>query len=152
MTSSRQPIALPSNPHVPGQNARPAEDCFDVATSAVSPGLPPLALAASDAFQGGLEALSRGYHWEAHELLEAVWACLPPASAERHLLRGLIQLANAGLKRRMGRPAAVARILPRAESSLTEAFLQGQKRVMGLGAEDLARYRCQIDRERPQQV
>ena len=35
---------------------------------------------------------------------------LPPASAERHLLQGLIQLANGGLKARMGRENAARRI------------------------------------------
>ena len=58
---------------------------------------------------------------------------LPPASAERHLLQGLIQLANGGLKARMGRENAARRIAALADTALREAFLQGQEGLMGLG-------------------
>ena len=59
--------------------------------------------------------------------------CLPPASAERHLLQGLIQLANAGLKARMGRRAAALRILDLADAAFREAFLHAREDfLMGL--------------------
>lgn len=147
MSLARPALTLPPEPHIPGRNARPDGACFHALKADLHAAAVPSELAVSHAFQAGLEALSRGYYWEAHELLEAVWVCLPPASAERHLLRGLIQLANAGLKVRMARPKAVGRILPLAESSLDEAFLQGQATVMSLGAAELARYRNQIDAE-----
>lgn len=105
-------------------------------------------LAASDAFRGGLQAFERGYYFEAHELLEAVWIRLPPASAERHLLRGLIQLSNAGLKARMGRPNAAARILKLAGSALAEAFLHARGGVMGLSVADVRRLENQAASER----
>lgn len=105
------------------------------------------ALAGHGAFQTGCAAFVRGYYWEAHELLEAVWACAPPNSAERHLLQALIHLANAGLKARMGRPAAVARIRARAADSMAAAFLHRGDAVMGVTAASVAGWQAQIDRE-----
>ena len=145
MSPPPKPLRLPAVAHVPGLNQRPKDALFAAAKAGLSAGVPPAALAESAAFRGGLEAFARGYYWEAHELFEAVWRCLPPASAERHLLRGLIQLANAGLKARMARTKAVGRIRTLAEASLTEAFLRGQARLMGLTPRDLAAFRRQID-------
>lgn len=129
-------IDLPVVPHLPGQTPRPPESWSDAFKIGLSPGLSSDALARHPAFAGGRAAFDAGYYWEAHELWEAVWTCLPPASADRHLLRGLIQLANAGLKRRMGRPEAVRRILVLAETALDEAFLTGRHRLMGVSRED----------------
>ena len=42
-----------------------------------------------------------------------VWAALPQNSVERRLVQALIQIANAGLKARMGRTKAVARLAAR---------------------------------------
>lgn len=105
-------------------------------------------LASSDAFRCGLESFGRRYYFEAHELLEAVWLRLPPASAERHLLRGLIQLSNAGLKARMGRANAARRILTLSRTALAEAFLHGHAALMGLSAADLRRFENQVALER----
>ena len=147
MTRRLLPLALPPQAFIPGQTPRPRDDFFAAIKRGLTAGLTPADLAASAAFEGGLTAFDRRYYWEAHELFEAVWHCLPPASAERHLLRGLIQLANAGLKARMRRPAAVRRIRARAEADLYEAFLHGRMRVMGLGQDNLTALRRQIDEE-----
>lgn len=136
--AARTPIAFSGAPYVPGRTARPAEECFEPLKAAISSDMTPDALARSAAFRVGLEAFAQGYYWEAHELLEAVWMCLPPACAERQLLRGLIQLANGGLKARMGRAAAVARILGLAEAALAEAYLNDPGPLMGLARDDLA--------------
>lgn len=125
-------FALPPSPYLPGRAARPDAAAFDALKTGLHPGLSIAELAASDAFGAGRAAFARGYFWEAHELWEAVWICLPPASAERHLLRGLIQLANAGLKARMGRSGAAARISALADRALREAFLHRRDPVMGL--------------------
>ena len=138
------PTLLSREPHFPGRTARPPDAWFDPLKAALSSDMAPEALAESQAFLGGLEAFSHRYYWEAHELLEAVWMCLPPASAERHLLRGLIQLANGGLKARMGRAAAVSRILALADTALAEAFLNSREALMGLGPEGLADLRAQV--------
>lgn len=108
-------------PHLPGRTPRPPEEVFAAAKAALAGCATPADLAASAAFRGGFDAFAAGAFWEAHELWEAVWARLPPASAERVLLRGLIQLANSGLKARMGRPAAASRLLDLADAALTEA-------------------------------
>ena len=142
-------LTLPPRAHLPGRTPRPDEDFFDSLKADLSPDLNPAALAASPAFQGGVDAIRQRYYWEAHELLEAVWMCLPPASAERHVLQGLIHLANAGLKARMAKADAVLRILMRADASLAEAFLHGHADVMGLSAADLTTLRRQIIAERP---
>ncbi len=147
MSARDLPIPLPPVPHVPGRTARPPEDLFDDLKAGLSADQPIEALADSAAYLGGLEALRRRYYWEAHELLEAVWACLPPAGAERHLVGGLIQLANAGLKARMGRARSVSRILALAERSIAEAFLKGQPQVMGQSPADLGDWMRRIDAE-----
>lgn len=105
-------IILPPQPYLPGRTDRPGPEWF---APQRGPG----------AFAAGFEAFERGYFWEAHELWEPVWMAQPPASAERALLRGLIQLANAGLKRRMGRDAAAVRILALADAALSEALARG---------------------------
>ena len=139
-------IALPPAPHYPGRNPRPDPAFFAPALSGLE-GLSPVELAASPAFAGGLAAFRAGYYWEAHEFWEAVWSALPQASAERELMRGLIQLANAGLKRRMGREGAVARILPLAEAALREAHRRGGESLMGLDAAMLSALQSRIQEE-----
>lgn len=131
-------LDLPPSPYLPGLTERPDDALFAPLKAGLSPDRPAAELAESAAFLGGLEAFGRGYYWEAHELWEAVWMCLPPASAERHLLRGLIQLANARLKARMGRDGAAMRIAGLADAAVREAFLHGHDRLMGLSRADVA--------------
>jgi Domain of unknown function (DUF309). len=134
--------ALPPFPHLPGRNSRPDPAFFAPLLDGLA-GLGPAALTDSAAFRMGFAAYAAGYYWESHEVWEPVWAALPPASAERHLLRGLIQLANAGLKRRMGREAAALRILALADSALAEAFGGGRRLLMGMTPDDVAGLRRQ---------
>lgn len=68
----------------------------------------------------GLALHDAGFYWEAHEVLEAVWKASPLNSRERRLVRAVIQLANAGLKLRMGRPRAALRLLGEARDLLRE--------------------------------
>ncbi len=139
MTEPGQTLALPQAPYTPGRGERPAESWFEPIKEALPENASIKELAASAAFAAGLEAFRRGYYWEAHEFWEAVWMRLPPASAERRLLQGLIQLANGALKRRMDLAGAAARIFERAEAALTEAFRGGRAALMGLSRSDVAR-------------
>lgn len=139
-------IALPAQPHLPGRNGRPDPALFAPLLQGLA-GLDRAGLAQSAAYGAGFEAFARGYYWEAHECWEPVWAALPPASAERALLRGLIQLANAGLKRRMGREAAAARILALAGAALAEAGRRGGDSGMGLAPARLEALRRQVSAE-----
>ena len=134
-------LTLPPRPYLPGQTERPDEAIFEPLKEGLSPAMTPEEMAQSAAFLGGKEAFAQGYFWEAHELWEAVWMVLPPASAERHLLQGLIQLANGGLKARMGRENAARRIAALADTALREAFLQRQERLMGLGRAEVEEMR-----------
>ena len=137
---------LPPAPHLPGRNPRPDPAIFADALTGLE-ALSPEALAVSPAFQGGLSAFRAGYYWEAHEFWEGIWSALPQASAERELMRGLIQLANAGLKRRMGREAAALRILPLAKAALREGFRRGGESVMGLDRRQVAGLEARIQAE-----
>ncbi len=120
---------------MPGQTARHPEDAFTYLTETARPGMTPAALAASDAWRGGWHYLETGYYWEAHELFEPVWMALPPNSAARAFVQGAIQVANAALKARMGRPRAVLRLCDIAQRHLDAAG------VVGAGA-------MQADRDR----
>jgi hypothetical protein len=108
----------PPEPHLPGITPRPAEDHFDAVKATLEGCETPDALAASACFKAGFEAFERRYYWEAHELWEPVWMQLPEGSREKALVQGLIQLANAALKQRMGRPKAAERILLLADTAL----------------------------------
>lgn len=132
MTEARHLIALPPRPHWPGRTPRPDDAVFAAAKDDLAGRSTPADLAASLAFRAGFQAVQAGYFWEAHELWEAVWLRLAPASRERWLLQGLIQVANAGLKRAMGRDAAAAKILPKADAALAEAFSGNTVAVMGV--------------------
>ena len=138
------PVAsLPGAPHLPGRTPRPPEAAFAPFKAALEAGLEPGNLAGCAAFRAGQELFSDRYYWEAHELFEAVWIRLPPASAERVLLRGLIQLANAGLKRRMGRAAAAGRVLALADAALEEAARRMPGGQQGLPPTRIAGFRRQ---------
>jgi uncharacterized protein len=123
------PPPLPPFAHVPGANARHPEGAFDALRDSVRPGMDEGALADSAAFRAGLDWLHAGYHWEAHEVLEPVWMACPPNHPARHMAQALIQIANARLKDRMGRPRAATRLRAIAARHLAEA---GQGPVLGL--------------------
>ena len=103
------PDDIPTPPHayVPGQNARHPEDWFDGIKADVAAGLP---TEQTQAWRAGLRYLDKGYYWECHEVLEAVWMALPNPSPERDMTQALIQLANARLKLKMGKPRATLRL------------------------------------------
>lgn len=58
----------------------------------------------------GCDLYNAGFFWEAHEAWEGAWKETSRDRDERRLLQGLIQTANARLKRRMGRARAVERL------------------------------------------
>ena len=51
-------------------------------------------------------------------MLEAVWMQCPVGSSEREMTQALIQLANARLKQRMGKPRAVLRLCEKVTAHL----------------------------------
>lgn len=58
----------------------------------------------------GVDLFNAGYWWEAHEAWEPLWRGCLKDNVQRRYLQGLIQAANALLKRRMGKRVAVARL------------------------------------------
>jgi len=111
------PPELPRRAHVPGQPAAPDHERLAAAAAGWRGARP-----GDRRFDAGLDhalrLLRESFFWEAHEILEPLWQSLPPNSRERATLRGIIQLANAGLKLRMGRPKAALRLLADAEEAL----------------------------------
>ncbi|WP_300535082.1 DUF309 domain-containing protein [uncultured Mameliella sp.] len=121
----------PTHAHVPGQNARHAEDAFEHIRASARPGMTPADLAESDAFRHGLFYLDSGFYWEAHEVLEPIWMALPEG-LDRRFVQGLIQTANAFLKQEMNRPGAARRLCGIARGLLPASR---EAWVMGIGAE-----------------
>lgn len=123
-------LPLPPYAYVPGQNARHPEDLFDAIKASVVPGIRTEELHHTEAFHAGLQYLHAGFYWECHEVLEAVWLQAPEGSPEREMVQGLIQLANARLKQRMGKPRAVRRLLAKVKAHL--AHCPPDQEILGL--------------------
>jgi len=128
----------PSHAYVPGQSPRHPVGLFDRFKDA-RPGDPLVRLAASTAWAVGQDFLREGYFWEAHEVLEALWLACPPNGAERLSVQAAIQLANAGLKARMGRLRAAARLLDIARALSAEARARGGHPALALAPADWER-------------
>ena len=110
---------------MPGQTPRHPEGAFDALTATARAGMTAAELAESDAWKAGWQFLQTGFCWEAHELFEPVWMALPPNSRERAFVQAAIQIANAALKARMGRPRAVLRLCEIAGCHLAAAGAPG---------------------------
>lgn len=113
-------------PFVPGLSPRPHgdDDVHRIAEAAHNP-TNPSSWRSNPAWRAGVTLYAQGFFWEAHEVWEAVWMNARPNSRERALVQALIQLANAALKQRMGRPEASRRLAALAASRLTDAGTQG---------------------------
>jgi hypothetical protein len=123
----------PPYAYVPGINPRHDEALFDEVKADLA-----------QAWPLGCDLLRDRFFWEAHEVLEAVWMGCAPNGAERVLVQGVIQLANAGLKQRMGKTGAVVRLLALADRLSDEAFQRGGAVVMGLDVAAVAELKRQV--------
>lgn len=129
-------LPLPEVAHLPGINARPAGGPVETVAKAAG-GDDANDAAAEIAWHYGLRLLGAGFDWEAHEVLEPVWMRQQQNSAERELVQGLIQLANAALKVRMGRAGAAGRLARIAAAHIGEARVRGGAQVVGLSPDAL---------------
>lgn len=107
--------ALPAVAYVPGHGARPEAD----------PGPAPAPLDPADflacaPYVRGLALFDHGYYWEAHEVLESLWIAAGRTGPTAELLRGLIQLAAAGVKVRQGKGAGAVALGARAKGHFAE--------------------------------
>ena len=113
--------SLPAHKYIPGQTARHAEDAFEaIRARALSPTETANALQ-NPPWVYGLHLLEAGFYWEAHEVWEPVWLNARPNSAERFMCQSVIQIANAALKRDMGKPRAAERLCDMADGLLRNA-------------------------------
>ena len=129
-------FALPQGRYVPGQSARPAAGTFAQVVRHTPPVTTSATAQTNRAWLYGIDLINAGYYWEAHEVLEPVWLRARLNSRERALVQGMIQLANAALKVKMGRPAAALRLLDMARRHLHAA---GGETVMALQVADAVR-------------
>ena len=103
-------LAVPGHAHVPGSGSKPDMAPLEAAKALVAPETSANAWQDNAAYLYGHDLLDAGFFWEAHEVWEAVWLNCPPNSAEKLLLRMLIQQANTRLKLVMGRRKAAERL------------------------------------------
>ncbi|MGV6887868.1 DUF309 domain-containing protein [Rhodophyticola sp. SM2404] len=135
--SAQSPLSWrPPHAYVPGQSPRHDEELFDHLKD-VDAATPAEGLARSQAYAAGLVFLREAYFWEAHEMLEPVWMACPPNSAERVFVQALVQLANAGLKTRMQRPQAAARLYAQADALFEDALRRADGAVLEMSQGDL---------------
>lgn len=102
-------IPKPTYAYVPGVNARHPEDWFDPIKHDVMPGMTEVDMQESHAWRAGMLYRQEGFFWECHEVLEPLWLVAPPGTL-RSFLQANIQMANALLKLKMGRPNAAMRL------------------------------------------
>ena len=110
----------PAYRYIPGHNERHAEGLFDeIKSSADGVALPQLQK--TQAWNYAIAFLQEEYYWESHEVMESVWMACPPNSAEKLYVQSIIQRANAGLKRKMGRMDAAEKLELQADQLRDEA-------------------------------
>ena len=118
----------PPYAHVPGINPRHAEELFDPLKFSVSEGMSYEELRGSAAWAQGLTFMREGYYWESHEVLEVIWF-------------NCIQLANAGLKKKMQRENASTRLLKMADDLFEESLKRSSANGLAVGPRDFAELR-----------
>lgn len=113
-------LELPRWIYTPGETSKPDDDTLSRAKALVPARFDEFVPFDHPALRYGFALNDAGYFWEAHEILEAVWQAAPKGGRDRILLRACIQIANAGLKQRLGRERAVTRLLAEAKAELSE--------------------------------
>jgi uncharacterized protein len=115
--------ALPPYTYVPGQAPHPLSDPAGHSYGLSRESPPPLDPARWDqspTYLYGFDLFNLGYYWEAHETWEALWHAAGRRGAEATLLKGLIQLAVAGVKIRQGLTSAAEEHARRARDLFAE--------------------------------
>ncbi len=118
--TARGGTRFPAWAHVPGITNTADTEPLEQAKATVPPRFADVAPAGHPAFRYGVALCDAGFYWEAHEVWEAFWMATAQNGRDRQAVRALIQLANAGLKLRMGRRRAVRRLLVEARFRLED--------------------------------
>ena len=134
--SSAEALRLPHAAHLPGSGSAPDLEPLEAAKAAAPARTDAESLEENLPYCYGWRLFDARFYWEAHEVWEAVWLACRPNSPERLLLRVLIQLANARLKRAQGRKKAVTRLCEEVETLLAEPLLD--EPVMAVTRDNLA--------------
>jgi hypothetical protein len=137
--------SLPSYTYVPGRSPHPVSD-----PRGHSFGRRPAAPVGFDAddwrscqpYLYGIDLFNHGYYWEAHEAWEGLWHACGRSGRTGDFLKGLIQLAVAGVKVREGKPVGVRRHALRAADLFRKVndLDRGEATCMGLVPEELIRH------------
>ena len=134
-------LPLPQYKHLPGKNARPSDDLLESIAAQASESTDNSNFRSNIAWRYGIRLFNEGFYWETHEVLEAVWMNAAPNSRERHLVQGVIQMANARLKSLLDQPKACKRLSTLASGCIARAYPQYLERderetllLMGLEA------------------
>ena len=112
--------ALPPHAYIPGQTQRHKETQFDEIISSIPSVIDFETLQTLHAFHTALNFMEHGFHWEAHEILEAIWMKTAQNSIERLFTQCIIHLANANLKHIMKRETATQKIMTQANALSAE--------------------------------
>ena len=112
--------ALPPHAYIPGQTQRHQEAQFDEIISSIPSVIDYETLQTLSAFNTALNYMQHGFHWEAHEILEAIWMNTAQNSIERLFTQCIIHLANANLKHIMKRETATRKIMTQANALSAE--------------------------------
>ena len=112
--------ALPPLAYIPGQTQRHKETQFDEIISSIPSVIDFETLQTLSAFHTALNYMQHGFHWEAHEILEAIWMNTAQNSIERLFTQCVIHLANANLKHIMQRETATQKIMTKANALSAE--------------------------------
>ena len=112
--------ALPPHAYIPGQTQRHQEEQFDEIISSIPCDIDFETVQTLSAFHIALNFMQHGFHWEAHEILEAIWMNTAQNSIERLFTQCVIHLANANLKHVMKRETATQKIMSQANALSAE--------------------------------
>src|SRR5436305_7272506 len=118
-------LAMPRWAYDPGKDRTPDREPLEIVKRLVPLRFERCVPADNAAFRYGLALHDGGLFWEAHEIWEAVWKAAPMNGRDRLALRALIQIANAGLKRRIERPRAAVRLIDETKGLLSELIWRG---------------------------
>lgn len=127
---------LPAYAYLPGMTPHPVRDPrgHSYGRLAGRRGLPspaPASWARAPEWRYGVDCFNAGFFWEAHESWETLWGCAVRDSAPARLLQGLIQIAAALLKIRLGSAAAAASLAARGLDKLATVARE-QSVLLGL--------------------
>lgn len=107
------PYAYRPGTEHPHPRRHPEGHAFGAPEPAPAP-LRPAAWCASADWLHAVDLYNAGFYWECHELLEGLWNAAGRRSETGRLLRALVQVAAAAMKREQGSEAAARRLARKA--------------------------------------